>query len=80
MYFGKVMTTFGEIGFGAVCIAVDDETKGPGGAQVGVGVITVEQLSKIFTVDVFAQSRGRAGKGGYQRKPNHQIRFNLLGV
>ena len=34
MYFGKVMTTSGEIGFGAVCIAVDDETKGPGGAQV----------------------------------------------
>ena len=46
-----------------------DGGKSPGGAQVGVGVITVEQLSKIFTVDVFAQSRGRAGKGGYQRKP-----------
>ena len=53
----------------SIKIKLLDGGKSPGGAQVGVGVITVEQLSKIFNVDVFAQSRGRAGEGGYQRKP-----------
>jgi len=41
----------------------------PSGAQVAVGTIAIEDLKRVFTVDVFAKERGRAGEGGYQRKP-----------
>lgn len=39
------------------------------GTQILLGVIKVKDAAEHFTSDIFARERGRAGKGGYQRRP-----------
>ncbi len=50
-------------------ITVLDSGLSDKGTQILLGVMKVKDAANHFTSDIFAKERGRAGKGGYQRKP-----------